>query len=73
MEQLGTWGDHVSLQAIADAFGLRINILTSYPDSPFIAISPATEKSHRCLYLSFWAEVWLHCCSSRYSICNGDF
>jgi hypothetical protein len=45
------------LQAIADAFGLRINILTSYPNSAFIGISPTTEKSHRCLYLSFWAEV----------------
>lgn len=45
------------LQAIADAFGLRINILTSYPNSAFIGISPVTAKSHRCLYLSFWAEV----------------
>ncbi len=49
----------MTLQAVADAFGLRICVLTSYPESAFIAITPASEKSHRCLYLSFWAEVCL--------------
>lgn len=59
MEQPETWGDHICLQAIADAYGLKINIITSYPhqDSCFIGITPQTVKTHRILYLSFWAEI----------------
>ena len=59
MEQSDTWGDHICLQAIADAYGLKINIITSYPqqDSCFIGITPDKVKTHRILYLSFWAEI----------------
>ena len=58
MQQLGTWGDHVTLQAVADAFGVRIAIMTSYQDGCVVEIQPHSEvKSQRILYLSFWAEV----------------
>lgn len=59
MEQSETWGDHICLQAIADAYGLKINIITSYPaaDTCFIGITPKTQTCHRVLYLSFWAEI----------------
>ena len=56
----GTWGDHVTLQAAADAYGIRVNVMTSYAQSNFIEIVPngGESSSHRALYLSFWAEVW---------------
>lgn len=57
MEQENAWGDHVTLQAAADAYGVAINIMTSYLDSCFIGITPKEPRSSRCLYLSFWAEV----------------
>lgn len=58
MNQFGTWGDHVTLQAAADAFGVRIVIMTSYRDSCVVEIQPQGQvQSQRILYLSFWAEV----------------
>lgn len=58
MQQFGTWGDHVTLQAVADAFGVRIAIMTSYQDGCVVEIQPQGQvKSQRILYLSFWAEV----------------
>ncbi|GLI64673.1 hypothetical protein VaNZ11_008025 [Volvox africanus] len=57
MAKSGTWGDHVTLQASADYFGLRIMVVTSFPESPVIYVDPAATRSPRTLYLSFWAEV----------------
>ncbi|GIL49542.1 hypothetical protein Vafri_5896 [Volvox africanus] len=57
MAKSGTWGDHVTLQAAADHFGLRIMVVTSFFESPVIYIEPAATRSPRTLYLSFWAEV----------------
>lgn len=58
MQQFGTWGDHVTLQAVADTFGVRIAIMTSYQDSCVVEIQPQGQiQSQRVLYLSFWAEV----------------
>lgn len=57
MSQEGEWGDHLTLQAASDYFGVRIWILPSYTDSNFIEIEPREKKSGRILFLSFWAEV----------------
>ena len=58
MASSGTWGDHVTLQAAADAFGVKISLLTSFEASCFVEIKPQTKlQSERNLYLSFWAEV----------------
>ncbi|GLC45796.1 hypothetical protein PLESTB_001155200 [Pleodorina starrii] len=57
MAKSGTWGDHVTLQAAADHYGLRITVVTSFGESPVIYIDPADKRSPRTLYLSFWAEV----------------
>lgn len=57
MTQQGTWGDHVTLQAAADALGMRITVITSYQECAILAIEPAQKRSERMLYLSFWAEV----------------
>ncbi|XP_024980707.1 OTU domain-containing protein DDB_G0284757 isoform X2 [Cynara cardunculus var. scolymus] len=53
----GEWGDHVTLQAAADAFGVKIFVLTSYKDTCYIEILPCAQKSKRIIFLSFWAEV----------------
>eukprot|EP00798_Chlamydomonas_sp_ICE-L_P001984 gene1984-33404_t len=66
MTQDATWGDHVTLQAAADAYLTAIMVLTSYKDNCVIKIDPyrtdtdeesETSKSGPILYISFWAEV----------------
>ncbi|GAX81219.1 hypothetical protein CEUSTIGMA_g8651.t1 [Chlamydomonas eustigma] len=57
MAKLTTWGDHVTLKAAADAYGLQIKVLTSFVDKAFIKIEPKQCQSQRVLWLSFWAEV----------------
>ncbi|XP_042373939.1 OVARIAN TUMOR DOMAIN-containing deubiquitinating enzyme 12-like [Zingiber officinale] len=53
----GEWGDHVTLQAAADSYGVKMFILTSFKDTCSIEILPSVEKSKRVICLSFWAEV----------------
>ncbi|KAL8140614.1 hypothetical protein V2J09_006635, partial [Rumex salicifolius] len=57
MSKGGEWGDHVSLQAAADSYGVKIFIITSFKDTCYIEILPKVEKSKRVIFLSFWAEV----------------
>lgn len=57
MSMNGQWGDHVTLQAAADAYGVKIFIITSFRDTCYIEILPHTPKSKRIIFLSFWAEV----------------
>ncbi|XP_059458244.1 OVARIAN TUMOR DOMAIN-containing deubiquitinating enzyme 9-like [Corylus avellana] len=57
MSKVGEWGDHVTLQAAADRFGIRIFLITSFKDSFFIEILPRIQKSEKVLLLSFWAEI----------------
>ncbi|CAA0814446.1 Cysteine proteinases superfamily protein [Striga hermonthica] len=53
----GEWGDHVTLQAASDCYGIKIFVITSFKDTCYIEILPQTEKSNRIIFLSFWAEV----------------
>ncbi|XP_034704739.1 OVARIAN TUMOR DOMAIN-containing deubiquitinating enzyme 9 isoform X3 [Vitis riparia] len=57
MSKNGEWGDHVTLQAAADTYGLKIFVLTSFKDTCYIEILPNIQKSNRVIFLSFWAEV----------------
>ncbi|KAJ4778684.1 Cysteine proteinases superfamily protein [Rhynchospora pubera] len=57
MSKSGEWGDHVTLQAAADSYGVKIFVLTSFKDTCYIEILPAVQKSTRIIFLSFWAEV----------------
>ncbi|XP_065871058.1 OVARIAN TUMOR DOMAIN-containing deubiquitinating enzyme 9 [Euphorbia lathyris] len=57
MSKNGEWGDHVTLQAAADSFGVKIFVLTSFKDTCYIEILPHTVMSERVIFLSFWAEV----------------
>ncbi|KAF5937702.1 hypothetical protein HYC85_025208 [Camellia sinensis] len=53
----GEWGDHVTLQAAADLYGVKIFVITSFEDTCYIEILPNVQKSKRVIFLSFWAEV----------------
>ncbi|KAL2525870.1 Cysteine proteinases superfamily protein [Abeliophyllum distichum] len=57
MKKTGEWGDHVTLQAAADSYGIKISVITSFKDTCYIEILPHTQKSNRIIFLSFWAEV----------------
>ncbi|CAL0299696.1 unnamed protein product [Lupinus luteus] len=57
MSKSGEWGDHVTLQAAADWYGVKIFVITSFKDTCYIEILPQMHKSERVIFLSFWAEV----------------
>ncbi|KAJ8765853.1 hypothetical protein K2173_020369 [Erythroxylum novogranatense] len=57
MSKTGEWGDHVTLQAAADSYGVKIFVITSFKDTCYIEILPRSQKSERVIFLSFWAEV----------------
>ena len=68
MSRLGTWGDHLTLQAAADAYGVRICLVTSFTEGAIIHICPTQLPQQAAygaqqrgdgpaLWLSFWAEV----------------
>ncbi|XP_060179116.1 OVARIAN TUMOR DOMAIN-containing deubiquitinating enzyme 12-like [Lycium barbarum] len=57
MSKVGEWGDHVTLQAAADSYGVKIFVITSFKDTCYIEIVPQCQKSNRIIFLSFWAEV----------------
>eukprot|EP00775_Hariotina_reticulata_P000180 gene180-369_t len=47
MSQAGTWGDHVTLQAAADAFNCRICIISSFLDNCVISITPTQQQEQQ--------------------------
>lgn len=57
MKRTGEWGDHVTLQAAADNFGVKIWLVTSFRDTCFIEITPKIPTRRDDIYLSFWSEV----------------
>ncbi|KAG6665614.1 hypothetical protein I3843_02G150100 [Carya illinoinensis] len=57
MSKNGEWGDHVTLQAAADWYGVKIFVLTSFKNTCYIEILPHIQKSNRVIFMSFWAEV----------------
>ncbi|KNA10146.1 hypothetical protein SOVF_147100 isoform A [Spinacia oleracea] len=57
MSKSGEWGDHVTLQAAADSYGVKIFLITSFKDSCYMEIIPKVQKSKRVILISFWAEV----------------
>ncbi|KAL9266455.1 OVARIAN TUMOR DOMAIN-containing deubiquitinating enzyme 9-like protein [Drosera capensis] len=47
MSKSGEWGDHVTLQAASDTYGIKIFVLTSFRDTCYIEILPKVQKSNR--------------------------
>ncbi|KAF3795895.1 OTU domain-containing protein [Nymphaea thermarum] len=50
MSKDGEWGDHVTLQAAADWYGVKICVFTSFKDTCFIEILPSVQNSNRGTY-----------------------
>ncbi|KAL3825894.1 hypothetical protein ACJIZ3_021923 [Penstemon smallii] len=73
MSKSGEWGDHVTLQAAADSYGVRILVVTSFKDTCYIEILPKDQKSKRVIYLSFWAEVHYNSIYPRGDLLPSDF
>lgn len=58
MSKPNEWGDHLTLQAAADHYRMRICLVTSYRDKPFLHLVPSGLIQHtHTIWLSFWAEV----------------
>ena len=57
MRRDGCWGDHITLQAAADAYGVRMCVISSYKDNFIVEVRPKTQRSSRVCWISFWAEV----------------
>ncbi|MCD7446697.1 OVARIAN TUMOR DOMAIN-containing deubiquitinating enzyme 9 [Datura stramonium] len=43
----GQWGDHVTLQAASDSYGVKYWSITSFRDTCYIEILPTIQKSER--------------------------
>jgi len=57
MSQNHVWGDHLTLQAAADRYGIQISLVTSYKTYSHMHIMPREIKSCRILWLSFFGEI----------------
>ena len=54
----GNWGDHLTLQAASNVYGLEIRVYTSYDEDWERVIRPADDGNiGRAIQLSFYAEV----------------
>lgn len=55
-----SWGDHITLAALAEMLQIRISVLTSLPAvDPVTIIEPqqtTADGARRIIYLSHWAE-----------------
>ncbi|KYQ96674.1 OTU domain containin protein [Tieghemostelium lacteum] len=58
MEKLGTWGDHLTLLAAAEIYGLKISIISSVESTShfFIEVIPTKIQKDKVLLLSHYAE-----------------
>ncbi|ELR24133.1 OTUlike cysteine protease family protein [Acanthamoeba castellanii str. Neff] len=66
MDKRGTWGDHITLQAAANVYGVEIHLLTSYKDTVWMEIKPQDgAKTQKSLWLSFLAELHYNSLYSR--------
>ena len=44
MEQDGTWGDHVTLQAVADAYKVTVHLYSAHPEHVGEPLNPETDR-----------------------------
>ena len=54
MSRETTWGDQITLQAAADAYGVAMRVISSARDNFVIEFQPKAKPSERVLWISFW-------------------
>jgi len=61
MSRDGAWGDHITLLAASEVYGVTINILSNVEDNGsgqyLTTIKPRSSKSAKDIYLSHWHEM----------------
>ncbi|KAK4385972.1 OVARIAN TUMOR DOMAIN-containing deubiquitinating enzyme 9 [Sesamum angolense] len=57
MNKSGEWGDHVTLQAAADCYGIKIFVITSFKDTCYTEILPQIQKSNRKRKRKLWTRA----------------
>ena len=58
MAKDGEWGDHVTLQAAADVYGVYVCLVTSYEGRGILRVEPSAAPANpRTIWIAFWAEV----------------
>ncbi|KAM3689215.1 hypothetical protein ACJW31_09G028800 [Castanea mollissima] len=72
ISESGEWGDHVTLQAAADSFGVKIFVVTSFKDTCCIEIVPNFQKPKKVIFVSFWAEVHYNSINPRGGLPSND-
>eukprot|EP00929_Paragymnodinium_shiwhaense_P112611 TRINITY_DN80869_c0_g1_i1.p1 TRINITY_DN80869_c0_g1~~TRINITY_DN80869_c0_g1_i1.p1 ORF type:complete len:302 (+),score=45.09 TRINITY_DN80869_c0_g1_i1:104-907(+) len=56
MAQPQTWGDNLSLQALADRYNIQVCLVTTYTTNSFICLMPSGGRPVRQIWLGFYAE-----------------
>eukprot|EP00013_Stygamoeba_regulata_P020639 CAMPEP_0177661086 /NCGR_PEP_ID=MMETSP0447-20121125/18450_1 /TAXON_ID=0 /ORGANISM="Stygamoeba regulata, Strain BSH-02190019" /LENGTH=374 /DNA_ID=CAMNT_0019166323 /DNA_START=15 /DNA_END=1139 /DNA_ORIENTATION=- len=56
MSMRSTWGDHITLQALADVIPMQINVVTSSGDATITEIHPVAKKPERVVWLALLSE-----------------
>lgn len=61
MSRNGTWGDHITLLAAAEVYGVSIGIISNVDDNGtgnyITSINPRSKKSTKTINLSHWHEM----------------
>ncbi|WOK98359.1 OTU domain-containing protein [Canna indica] len=58
MSKSGEWGDHVTLQAASDSYGVKIFVITSFKDTCYIEILPIVQKPKREITFHISNKSW---------------
>eukprot|EP00927_Polykrikos_kofoidii_P027407 TRINITY_DN24121_c0_g2_i1.p1 TRINITY_DN24121_c0_g2~~TRINITY_DN24121_c0_g2_i1.p1 ORF type:complete len:442 (-),score=89.17 TRINITY_DN24121_c0_g2_i1:68-1393(-) len=53
MTRRGTWGDHVTLQALADTYGMCVALVTGFEERCVLEVQPQRSNSDDVLWLSY--------------------
>jgi len=56
MADAHTWGDNLTLQAIADLYGIRVCIISTFLEKSFLCIAPLKGQVKQHIWLGFFAE-----------------
>lgn len=57
MQRDRSWGDELTIRAAADAFGVRIHVITTEKENFLLHYEPERQKSDRILFLSYISPV----------------